>query len=662
MAPVGPVARPVRPTAPQVRPRGSTLRTLAALFALSLAVRLAVWGPVVWYRVPPVYDEIAYLERARAYQNIIVAYLRGGLFGAQPDETDLKRAYYRGAWPPLHPLLIALGFFVGGRSLAVARLVVVLQSAATTCVIYLLVARLTRSSGPGPPRAQAAAIAPLAAAVLHGLYPSFVAYAHLLWSETTYILACLGALYWVVRAADEQRRRQQLCFAVLCGICLGLAGLARATVLPLLVIVPAWLLWTAARRGAPGQWPAVAKQHNHRRLRRWRDGLLLLPAVLVPCVLVLAPWEATLLAREKRFVLLSAKSGHYLYERNNPHLGRPGAQRRIREEMDAYARRHGVSRDEAGRALALEHIRRQPGLFLRRCLARARALWSLDWYLLRHVLTATYPPLSAAGMLLVFLAVAASLPLLIGPAVYGLCARTLRCRGLLLGCLLLGAVPNVVCVANSRLAQPLLALLLVPAGVGWAELVRKRSWQRGVAALAGAAAALWALNPTLPEDALGIRQQASAYYRGTLRRLARVFDGRIETQDRLLFRYAADKPPGHVRLALPGEAYQFRNSDARWVVLPDGSPGTERRVTLRAARVPTGPLALDLTLVAGGSSAAHRPRQVRLDDGLRPDAWRRWRPTGLPGVEYFWAGTVGLSERELDELWRQGSAPAAEEP
>jgi len=200
----------------------STLRTISALFLLSLVVRLAVWAPVVHSDTLPLYDETSYLRRALAYERLAKSYLGGGIFWAEPSAADAEQAYFRGVWPPLHPLLIGLVFGVVGRSLALARLVVVLQSAATTCVVFALTSRLATRR------------AALVAAGIHIVYPSFLAYSHLLWSETTYILACLGGLYLAVRTVEEERAKRQVLFAVLSGACLGLAGLARAAVLPLL--------------------------------------------------------------------------------------------------------------------------------------------------------------------------------------------------------------------------------------------------------------------------------------------------------------------------------------------------------------------------------------------------------------------------------------------
>lgn len=605
---------PVAPAPPGGRSK-STSRTLVILFLLSLVIRLAAWAPVAYSGVPPTYDEISYVERAAAYENLAKSYLRGGIFWAEPSEADLRAAYRSGVWPPLHSMLIGLAFAVFGRGLAVARLVVVLQSAATTCVVFALTSRLATRR------------AALVAAVIHAVYPSFVAYSHLLWSETTYILACLGALYFTLRIVAESRLRRRLLFAVSSGVLLGLAGLTRAAALPLMLAVPGWLLW---------------------RVRSSRRGLLLPVVLLAANVLVLLPWQATLWAREQRFVLLSTKAGYYLYEGNHPWVGEDRATRKMRAATDEYMRQHGVSPDEAGRSLAAAYIREHPGGFVHRCLQRAAALCGPDWSVVRHVLYAAYPPLPLPVASTLTMLVVLSFPVLMTGVLCGLCSRRteFQHRSLLVVCVLLGMAPSVICVANSRMTLPLLALLLPAAGVGLATLAARRSWGRGVLLLAVTAAGVWALNPRLPRAALGKRNQASAYYAPLTRGIERVFSpAGVGAQDCIYLRCGYSRRPGSVHLEIVNSPYVFGGSKSGSFVWKNAQPGEIRRLYIRAPRTPDQPPIIRMTDARTGKSARLRP--------LRRDAWRHWRPTGVERVDCFWAGTAGLADLEVERLFQR---------
>jgi len=590
----------------------STLRTILVLFFLSLAIRVAVWAPVAHSRVPPIYDEVTYVERATAYENLAKSYLKGAIFWADPSERDLRRAYRKGVWPPLHPVLLGLTFAVLGRSLAIARFVVVLQSAATTCVVFALTSRLATRR------------AALIAAGIHIVYASFVAFSHLLWSETTYILMGLSALYFAVRAADEQRLRRQLLFAVLAGVFLGLAGLTRAAVLPLLIALPAWLLWKVKLRQ-----------------RRW-----LLPVTLLGAsLLVLSPWQATLWKREGRFTALSTKSGYYLYEGNNPWQAEEAGVLKMRRALEEYVREHGASRDEAGRALGMAYIREDLAGFVGRCFERAKTLWGPDWFIVRHLLYAAYPPLPLPVTIALLVIVAASFPVLISCILHGICGRgaEFRYRSLLLTCVLFSMLPNVLCVVNSRMTLPLLAMLLPAAGVGLAALAERRAWGRGVILLAVTAVGLWALNPQMPRVALGAWNQASAYYlpvAGFIERNLSRWD--IATADRFALRYTGDKTLGPVRLTIANGPYFFVPSISRSLVWTELTPGEVRDVTIRAPRTATSPPVVQLTLLQTGRSQRLCP--------VRRDAWRHWRPTALDGIEYYWAGSAGLLDIEGTRL------------
>jgi 4-amino-4-deoxy-L-arabinose transferase-like glycosyltransferase len=596
------------PGALQMPRSRSPLRTGGLLLLVSLAVRLAFWGPVAGSGMSPMYDEGTYVMRAVGYGKVLSAVATG----ARPTETDRIWAYRDGRWPPLHPLLIGVAFAVFGPSVALARLVVAVQSALTTPVVYALTRRLADDRSA------------LLAAVLHIVYPSFIAFSHLIWSETTYMLVCLAALTCVVRVVGEERLRRQLVWAALAGVLLGLAGLARAAALPLFVALPVWLAWRVRQR------------------RR-----LLLPLVVLGAGLVtIEPWESTLWEREGQFRLLTTKSGYYLYEGNNPWFGQDRAKREMRAKLEEYAQTHDVSRDDAGRALAIEYIRSDIGGFLLRGAQRLRALVVPDWYVLRHVIYAAYPALPVTLAFVVLFSLTVSFVLLAACVVYGLwVGRTgLRHRSLLVACVLLSGLPSLVTIAFSRLTLPLLAILLPAAGVGLSRVVARRAWGRGLIAVVAATGALWLVNPRIPDGAFGARNVASSYYVPVVRCLERVFGARdTAAKDRILLRRVGDEVRGLTGISIRNDEYVFEFEDARvrdmaWTHRSDDDV---IRLDIVAPRVPAEPPRLRLSRPTAGREATIQP--------VRPSAWRRWCPTGLAGIEYMWLGSAGIPDEQVAE-------------
>ncbi len=599
------------PTKPQPTRSNHPLRTCGLLLLVSLAVRLTLWWPVAASGMSPMYDEGAYLTRAVGYGNVVKAYLTG----SQPTEMDRAWAYRSGGWPPLHPLLIGLVFAIFGPSVALARLVVVVQSALTTGVVYALTGRLASQRSA------------LVAAGVHIVYPSFLAYSHLLWSESTYALACLSALYFAVRAIHAERSGAQILFGLLCGVFLGLAGLTRAAVLPLLIVVPVWLAWKIRPR-----------------LRR-----VLLPiGAFGVSLLVLSPWLATLWARENRFVLLTTTAGYNLYLGNNPWSQEDQARGEVRAALEAYMAEHNVSRDEAGRALALAYIREDIGGFLVRCCQHARAMWVPDWYVMRHVLYAAYLPMPNAAALALLAAFVAAVVVLLGSAAYGFGTRRVKLnhRGLLLACVLFGMLPSLPSIANSRMTFPLLALLLPATGVGLATCVQRRAWGRGAIALIATIGAMWILNPGLPNGAFGTRSQASAHYGAVAGALESVFGATdVAAKDRVLLRWIGDNPQDSVLLSVLSADHVFESSNSRELTCPSLKHGDIIRIELIAPNATAGPPTIQLTLPATGQTAVLRPVDAQ--------AWRQWRPSGLKEVEYMWLGSAGIPDEQVALLLQE---------
>ena len=211
---------------------------------------------------------------------------------------------------------------------------------------------------------------------------------------------------------------------------------------------------------------------------------------------------------------------------------------------------------------------------------------------------------------------------------------------LLLACVLLGMVPSLLSVASTRMSLPLLAMLLPGAGVGLATLAARRAWLHGALLFVAIGAALWLLNPTLPGSALGTRNLASAHYRSVARGIERVFGAeRIAMQDRIFLRRARAGARGSFRLTILTDGYLFGPARSQTVTWADPMPGETEVLKIRAPHACMQLPTIELTHLPTG-------RFVRIN-AVQPDAWRQWRPTGLGGIEYAWAGSAGRVGTQL---------------
>ena len=590
----------------QCLPQRGRLKLYLCLFLVSLTVRSALWIAVSASGMTTMYDEGTYLTRAVGYGNIVKTLLSGN----QPDPTDYDWAYSNGGWPPLHPFLIGLAFAAFGPSIALARLVIVLQSALTTCVVYALTRRVSE------PRAA------LFAAVLHIFYPSFLAYSHLLWSETTYVLMCLSALYFSVRAiASEENGRWQFIFILFSGLSLGLAGLTRAAVLPLLLVIPSWQMWKIQSG--------------------WRRILLPLATLLV-ALATITPWQVTLCNREGRFVPLSTAAGYNLYLGNNPWTGQDQVRHEARAQLQTYMDRHKVSRDEAGRALALGYIRSDPLGFAARCWRHARALYVPDWYVLRHLLYATYPPIPDGLALVVIVWLFGALAILLGCATYGFSRGTpgFTQRGLLAACIIFGMLPSLPTIANSRMVFPLLALLVPAGGIGLAAIIAKRRRLVGLFLLTIAGVTIRIANPSLPDGAFGTRNQVSTHYASAAAMLERFFGARlIAGKDRIMLRYVGPDVPVSVTLSITDGKHVFQDSNSSQTVWQPGHRSAVIGYDIVTADATAGPPQIELS-----SSETSFPIRFAPVD---PAAWRCWQSTGVAHFEFLWLGAAGITDERV---------------
>lgn len=581
----------------------SDRRKELGLFLASWTVRLLVAIPVVLAAVPPAFDEDVYLERAAAYARIAKAIASG----VAPLTGDFAAAYSFGVWPPLNSLVLAAPMLVFGEHAAVARLALTLISAATTVLLY----RLTRQIF-----SERAAIC---AALAHAFYPSFVAFAHLLWSETTYIFFLVLAVYWVFRLRRESVPRKRLLLAAGVGVALGACLLTRAAGVPYLLVIPLVVML----RG-----DGVSRNSGGMR-SRYLESLI----IAVVAVVLALPWEMSLAARQKKFVALSTANAVNLYLGNNEwNLGADAgrARAKVLAASKRYADEHGIDRDAAAVRLTGEYIARDPAGFLSGLFLKLRLMFLPDQFVLRHFLSVVYPPISSAALGFVWALLAASFMAFAALAAIGFLrsADTVDAH-LLRVFVLVGVLPALLTLANTRIALPSLALLC-PA-IGHA-LDPKRAGRRAQAdaVLALAVAALAVLNAMTADrhPARGI--VASAAYSPLVTPLARTLGWNVRYNDAVQLRPTPNAADETFRISLRDSLHAFAGEDPHARSWRPESPRSVLSLSVSStAGAP--PIAIELS---AGTAAA--PSIV---EPLSPPLWRRWTSAHGGELEVRWLGS-----------------------
>lgn len=588
--------------------RGAKARPLLSFFLASLLIRLAFWWLAVRSNVPARFDEDGYLQMAGLFRNILddLVHFRW------PSKSAWVSFYAKGSWPPLHPMLLGLGFFLLGQKLAIARLVVAILSAAATPLVYSLAAKLSGKK------------VAFAAGCMHLLYPSFLAYSHFLWSETTYILLILLAAYFALAIPDSRTKGTKILHAAGAGFFLGLCGLSRAAVLPVLLLAPLWVL--AAVKGL-------------------RSRLLLSALVLAMEVIVLLPWQAALFLQEKHFTLLSTAGGYNLFLGNNPWVPEGyGSSWSHRESENTvfktttdYAASRSIPLSAASRALAIQEIKKDPSSFLHRCLLRLRMFWASDFFLVRHVLSVSYPPMTQAVAAFLWILVTACYVALVLLSLWGLLSRGMPPAGkwLLLLLVLGGMAPSLVTIAMSRLHLPLLALLLPAAGHGTLHLKRMPARSQGIAMVLLSFLFLFGVLSSLPL-VTPLYLRPSSYYSSLIQKADRILGTRTPLTDRIAFRATEPDSP-QLLLRVVNSEYIFDKSLAQSLQWNFSEKSTVALVDIFAPSVQE-PLEMICKWRDHGEAVLLRP--------VKGSSWYQWQPTGLPGLEYQWQGGVQLPQKK----------------
>ncbi len=383
---------------------------MVGLFCFVLGIRLAAWLMVKSIHMPTIGDETSYWQRAQALR-----------------QHDWKGFYGDGLWPPLHAALLSIAPTVDR-----ARLVNLFIASITTIPLYELALRL---AGPN---------AALLAVVAFAVYPVFIAFSHLLWSESVFTLFLVISAYVFVLFADTSDARH----AVALGISLGLLGLTRSSAVPYALGYLALLL-------ALHQLDAVV--------------------LVAGCLSVMwLPWLAILRAREGRWVALCTGNGYNLYLGNNPYLPvmSPDKTRVLQPNADSLGKHLRSAAGIAGPAgipqldaiaqiEALKFIKSNPTLFLHRCAERLVTMLSPDYFVRRHFDFGLYPKAWNRNAVVRAITIGHWIILAIGLAgtIYLSSHRALFAMLLTAGFLF-----PTLSIAPSRLNIPTLVLLTVPFG------------------------------------------------------------------------------------------------------------------------------------------------------------------------------------------------------
>lgn len=377
-------------------------------------------------------------------------------------------------WPPGYPAFLAPLLAAGGP--AVARTVQALLGGLLVPLVALLVTRAAAGLDARAPRLLALHVA----CALVALDPTLVAYSHLLWPETLFLLLFTAALALLLGPSPSPAG------ALLGGALLGAATLLKA-------ITP-WLAlpMLAATVALPA------------RRDRWRAAGL----ALVALALTIAPWSLRNALVHGRLVLVDATGGTNLRLGNSdapPVTWDWGAfdRKRARPEGEACASGDFIERDRCQARAALAWIGAHPAAALRRVPTKWADLVNPTSFLVRHVRAGRYASgdfasvsrraaaLATYGSALPWMATAVLAALGLAAVSGGVARRATLALVLSL------LVVHALTFGMSRFRLPLVPLLAAWAGVGCAALrlhppIPRTGWRLLVlAAVLATLAALW---------------------------------------------------------------------------------------------------------------------------------------------------------------------------
>jgi 4-amino-4-deoxy-L-arabinose transferase-like glycosyltransferase len=330
----------------------SARSTLAVAFAAGLLVRLAILANTGGLTAKIV-DEQQY---SRIAQNLVAGH---GFAWAENEPTSIR--------PPLYPALLAAVWRVSPDNLQAVRVAQILLGLATAVLVFVLGSRVY-----GP------TVGAWAAAVCW-LYPSYIFFNFLILTETLFTFLLVAFVLAVVLLVQTPRPA----FAIACGITLGLGALTRSILWPLpLILCPLLAVLIRAPLG-----------------RRLALPLL----VLAGYAAVVAPWAVRNTRLQGVVTIVDTMGGMNLRMGNYEYT----PDDRMWDAVALNGEKswvHGLSRDFAGQPVtegqkekwaqrkALEYMRANPGITLRRALIKFADFWGLEREFAAGVQNGFYAP------------------------------------------------------------------------------------------------------------------------------------------------------------------------------------------------------------------------------------------------------------------------------
>ncbi len=311
--------------------RSPPLRIFILPLIVLMAVLVRAYFLYLTQDLKPVFDEVAYLRMARE----VVA---TGDFGA------LWR------WPPGQPYFIAGIIRVAGENLVIIKAVQVAISSLSVLLIYQVARRAFGSRLTGT-----------LAALLAAIYPSFVAFSHLLWSETLFIFLFLLSIHALFEFT-QSRRSHTLFF---CGMVFGLACLTRSIALVSVPAIGAYL-WLKCKR-------------DRRVVIPW---LIFFGAFAA----AIAPWTIRNLRVHGAWVVVAPNVGMNLWRGNSQIPGSPAGRNEFSREKYEGSGVTALEREQYALRKAMELIRmNQPHWLLKKCVIHLHNWRVGSSFVLRHL-------------------------------------------------------------------------------------------------------------------------------------------------------------------------------------------------------------------------------------------------------------------------------------
>lgn len=576
-------------------------RMAVRLFIISLIIRSLLAAAVISSNVQPEFDETGYYGLALGIESVLDDLLSGSV----PTTEHLDSAYGDGRWPLLHPFVLAIGLLLFGSQVASARIMMVIVSAMTTPLVFMITKRVSND--------KTASFASL----VHIFYPSFLAYSHYLWSETTFIFLLLLSLYATILIVEAKKSAQIMLLAIACGLFLGLGGLTRSAMMPYFVAIPVLLLFTI------------------------KDKILRISApllVLSTIIITILPWVYSLSVREGQLTLLGTNGGYTLFLSNNSWLPEKGygsslefrkTTQRVQASIEYFKKSYNVRDGIAANALAKYEITQHPGDFLLRSLERVRYFFFADSFVVRHIVHAVYPPVSNIIVVAIWVISLSGFILFLSITSFGLFnkSKPIAHRSLIILLALSGMALPAITIANSRYYLPVLVILLPFSGAGIAKILHYRPQKHLIKFILTTSLLSVVVISTLP-NYIQNNLRPSIYYAEIIRRIDKFIGGKPEFSDRFDFR-STNGQPDTITITITSEGYLFRWRESRTLEWEISEASRNIRFDIYSLD-PTAQLEVIVT-----SKNSRESVQFSL---LNKEDWNNWTEIGLEDIEYYWRG------------------------